>query len=130
MQANRMALVACVAVFGAAAPLLGHHSLSSTYFMNQSATIEGDLVEFAFRSPHSFVELNVKDRRTGELVRWSVEWGSPNRLGRQGITRESLKPGDHVIIHGQPSRTEGEHRLHMQGFTRPVDGWKWGRNTD
>jgi hypothetical protein len=130
MKANSKALAAFLGVFCAAAPLLGHHSLSSAYFMNQRASIEGDLVAFALRSPHSFVELDVKDPRTGELVRWSVEWGSAIRLQRQGLTRESLKPGDHVIIHGQPGRNAGEHRLHMLGIQRPADGWKWGRDSD
>ena len=34
----------------------------------------------------------------GETVSYAIEWGGGGALGRQGVTRETLKPGDHVII--------------------------------
>jgi hypothetical protein len=41
------------------------------------------------------------------------------------VTRESLKPGDHVVVTGQPGRDPSEHRIRLQGIVRPSDGWKW-----
>jgi uncharacterized protein DUF6152 len=115
----------------AAATVLGirayaHHSFAATYFEDKKVTVEGDLVQFLYRNPHSFVHVEGKDPATGETVRWAVEWGAGGQLGRQGVTRETLKPGDHVIVVGNPGRNPEDHRLRMVNITRPSDGWKWG----
>jgi hypothetical protein len=107
-------------------PVLAHHSFAAAYFEDQRATVEGTLVEFVYRSPHSFITVDVTDPKTHEPVRWTVEWASNNRLKREGVNPESLKPGDHVVVLGHPSRTADDHRLHMWGVSRPSDGWKWG----
>ena len=48
------------------------------------------------------------------------------QLGRQGVTRETLKPGDHVVIAGNPGRNPDDHRLRMIRLKRTSDGWTWG----
>jgi hypothetical protein len=111
------------------APVYAHHSFAATYFEDQRQTIEGDLVQFLYRNPHSFVHVEVKDK-SGQVTRWAVEWGAGGQLGRQGVTRETLKPGDHVIIVGNPGRNPEDHRLRMINITRPSDGWKWGGSFD
>ena len=102
-----------------------HHSFAATYFEDKTVTVEGDLVQFLYRNPHSFVHVEVK-QPDGTTVRWAVEWGAGGQLGRQGVTRETLKPGDHVIVVGNPGRNPEDHRLRMVNITRPADGWKWG----
>jgi len=105
-----------------------HHSFSATYVENQSVTVEGDLVTFELRNPHSFVNLMVKDA-TGNTVRYLIEWGSPSQL--QGkITRDTLKAGDHVIITGNPARNADDHRVRLVTLRRPKDGWSWGLAAD
>lgn len=119
--------VAALAVGGAR--LQAHHSFAATYFEDKTETIEGDLVQFLFRNPHSFVHVEGKDA-SGNVVRWAVEWGAGLQLNRQGVTRETLKPGDHVIITGNPGRNAEDHRLRMRTISRPSDGWKWGGTFD
>ncbi|MBZ5578219.1 MAG: hypothetical protein LAP40_16780 [Acidobacteriia bacterium] len=102
-----------------------HHSFAATYFEDKKVTVEGDLVQFLYRNPHSFVHVEVKEP-DGTMTRWAVEWGAGGQLGRQGVTRETLKPGDHVIVVGNPGRNPDDHRLRMVNITRPSDGWKWG----
>jgi len=118
----------------AAASFLGvrayaHHSFAATYFEDKKVTVEGDLVQFLYRNPHSFVHVEVKEPN-GEVTRWAVEWGAGGQLGRQGVTRETLKPGDHVIVVGNPGRNPEDHRLRMVNITRPAANgqpeWKWG----
>ena len=121
-------LIAGASLFGVNA--WAHHSFAATYFEDKKVTIEGELVQFLYRNPHSFVHVEVKDPATGEVVRWAVEWGAGGQLGRQGVTRETLKPGDHVIIVGNPGRNPEDHRLRMVNVTRPSDGWKWGGSFD
>jgi hypothetical protein len=115
-------LVAVALCVGAQA--FAHHSFAATYIENQSVTIEGDLVQFVLRNPHSFVDVNVT-QPDGSIVRYVVEWASPNQL--QGkINRDTLKPGDHVIITGSPGRNADDHRVRLLQFRRPKDGWSWG----
>lgn len=100
-----------------------HHSFAST-FLDQTVTIEGRVTEFLFRSPHSAVLVETVGEK-GEPVIWAVECNSAGQLSRQGIEKDTLKSGDHVIVTGNPTRKPGEHRLRMVDITRPSDGWKW-----
>jgi hypothetical protein len=106
-----------------------HHSFAATYFEDKKVTVEGDLVQFLYRNPHSFVHVEVKEP-DGTMTRWAVEWGAGGQLGRQGVTRETLKPGDHVVVVGNPGRNPEDHRLRMVNITRPAANgqpeWKWG----
>src|SRR5690606_20750740 len=92
---------------GAAAALLGgagafaHHSFTATYDESKEIEIEGELVQFMFRNPHAWVHVMAPDA-DGNMQRWGVEWGGAGQLSGQGVTRESLKPGDHVVIRGNP----------------------------
>ena len=116
-------LAAATLAFGSQA--FAHHSFAATYLEGQSVTIEGQLVQFLIRSPHSFVQVMVKEP-DGSMVRYVVEWGSPSQLGGQGVTRDTLKPGDYVIISGNPGRNPDDHRVRLLQFRRPKDGWSWG----
>jgi hypothetical protein len=111
----------------AAVPLVAHHSFAATYVEDKQQTIEGELVQFVFRNPHSFVHVEVADP-AGEKIRYAVEWASGSTLNGQGITRETLKFGDHVVVVGQPGRNDEDHRMRMRSITRPADGWKWSGN--
>ena len=102
-----------------------HHSFAATYFEDKTGKIEGELVQFIFRNPHSYVHVMARDEE-GNIQRWAVEWTNGGQLGQQGITRETLKPGDHVIVTGSPGRNPADHVLRMRTIERPADGWKWG----
>jgi hypothetical protein len=88
-------------------------------------TIRGTLVEFEYRSPHAWVHMSVTDE-AGSVKQYSAEWANPNRLSRDGITKETLKAGDEVIVTGSPGRNATENKIHLKRIERPVDGWKWG----
>ncbi|HEX5110943.1 MAG TPA: DUF6152 family protein [Vicinamibacterales bacterium] len=103
-----------------------HHSFAATYHEDQTVQIEGELVQFLFRNPHSFVHVMVKEK-DGSMVRYTVEWGGAGQLGGQGVTRETLKVGDRVIITGSPGRNATDHRVRMVTLHRPKDGFGWGK---
>ena len=108
----------------AVAQVSAHHSFAATYFEDQTTKIEGDLVQFQFRNPHSYVHLEAKDDG-GVLQRWTIEWGSGMQLSTQGLTATTLKVGDHVVVTGAPGRDPEDHRLRMRSIERPKDGFKW-----
>ena len=123
-----MRLMLTVAALLAATSAYAHHSFAATYVENSSVTIEGDLVTFELRNPHSFVNVMVKDA-SGQMVRYLVEWGSTTQL--QGkITRDTLKVGDHIVITGNPARNADDHRVRLVTLRRPKDGWSWGLAAD
>jgi hypothetical protein len=102
-----------------------HHSYSATYDTSKEIKLEGKLVQFVYRNPHSFVHIEAPDHN-GVQQRWAVEWSGTGQLANQGVTRESLKIGDGVIIVGRPSRVPGEYRALMVTLKRPADGFTWG----
>ena len=105
-------------------PAYAHHSFAATYFEDKTVTVDGKLVQFMFRNPHSFVHVEAPDEK-GEMVTWAIEWGGGGQLSRDGVSRDTLKPGDHVIITGNPGRNPEDHRVRMRSIKRPADGFGW-----
>ena len=120
-------LIAAVAIvaLGVGGQAWAHHSFAATYIEDQSVTIEGQVVQFLLRNPHSFVHVMVKEA-DGTMNRYVVEWGSPAQLSGQRVTRDTLKPGDLVVLTGNPGRNPADHRMRLLMFKRPKDGWSWG----
>jgi hypothetical protein len=101
-----------------------HHSVAATYITDKKMTIEGNVIEFMYANPHSFVKVEALDDK-GHVQNWAVEWGGVLRLSRDGVLRDSLKPGDHVIVSGNPGRNLAEHRIRVHKISRPSDDWRW-----
>ncbi|HZS97633.1 MAG TPA: DUF6152 family protein [Terriglobales bacterium] len=100
-----------------------HHSFAGTY-SSETVTVKGTVVEFLFRNPHSAILLETPDKKN-KTITWAAEWGTAGQLSRQGIEKDTLQPGDRVIISGNPSRNTADHRLRIGAVTRPSDGWNW-----
>lgn len=116
-------VLAGACLFGVTAS--AHHSFNAVYDVSNEVTIEGKLVQFLYRNPHSWVHVEVTTP-TGEVQRWAVEWGGTGQLAGQGVTRTTLKIGDIVVISGDPSRTAGDYKLKMNTLRRTSDGFGWG----
>jgi hypothetical protein len=117
-------LLGAVAALLIGAPVSGHHSFAAYYFEQQSVTVEGDVVEFDWRAPHAWLYVMASDT-DGQPRRVGAEWSNPRRLARDGITAETLKVGDRVVITGSPGRSASEHKIHLKRIQRPADGWEW-----
>ena len=102
-----------------------HHSYAATYDVAHEITIDGKIVQFVYRNPHSFVHVTAKGEN-GEMERWAVEWSGTTQLGNAGVTKETLKVGDPVLIQARPSRVAGEYRALMLKLKRTTDGFTWG----
>jgi Family of unknown function (DUF6152) len=123
MRGVFLSVVTAVLLTGVGA--YAHHSYGATYDTSKEIKLEGKLVQFVYRNPHSFVHVQAPDS-DGVMQRWSVEWAGTAQLDNQGIKRESLKVGDEVVITGRPSRVTGEYRALMVSLKRPLDGFTWG----
>jgi len=67
-----------------------------------------------------------------DLLRHVRQHGTPKSdrtgvgtLSGNGVTRETLRIGDHVVVLGNPGRNPEEHRLRLLSIERPSDGWTW-----
>ena len=122
---RRMVLVLIAAALLSGTAAYAHHSYGATYDATKEIKLEGKLVQFVFRNPHSFVHIQAPDQK-GIQRRWAVEWAGTSQLGTAGVTAETLKVGDEIVIVGRPTRVPGEYRLLMVTLKRPRDGFSWG----
>jgi hypothetical protein len=109
----------------AATAAYAHHSYGATYDTKQEVRLQGKLVQFVFRNPHSFVHIEAPDQN-GAQQRWAIEWAGTTQLHNSGVKRDSLRVGDEITVVGRPSRVPGEYRLLMVSLKRPLDGFTWG----
>jgi hypothetical protein len=122
---RRLLLFAAAVSFAASTVAYAHHSYAATYDVTREVKLEGKLVQFVYRNPHSFVHIMAADEK-GVEQRWAVEWSGTTQLGNTGVNKETLKVGDHVVIMARPSRVPGEYRALMLTLKRPSDGFAWG----
>src|ERR1039458_9163341 len=73
-----------------------HHSFATSYFPDKTTTIDGKVVQFLFRNPHSFLDVAAPDEKRHDQT-WVVEWGGGGQLSHVGVSKDTLKPGDHVV---------------------------------
>ena len=71
--------------------------------------------------PHPWITLDAKDA-DGTVTRWMIETGNPNALIRAGWRKDSLKPGDEVIVQGYRSK-DGSNTVNGSSVRFP-DGRK------
>jgi hypothetical protein len=89
---NRALTVVCVSVLLLSASTFAHHSFSATYDTSKTTSIQGKVVQFLLRNPHSF--LHVAVTKDGQEQIWNVEWAAAGQLS--GTLASSLKAGDPV----------------------------------
>ena len=102
-------------------PIRAHHAIAEIYDEERTLVLEGEVASFLFGNPHSIVHLRVRDPR-GSVHTWAVEWRAAERLRRQGLRAEALRPGDLVTVCGHPGRDPGDYRLHLLNVARLSPG--------
>ena len=125
----RTLLIGLVAAFLVVTAASAHHSFGATYEVSKEIKLDGKIVQFVYRNPHSFVHVEAPDA-AGATQRWAIEWGGTAQLTGQGVNRDTLKVGDLVTVTGRPSRVPGEYRVLMVNLVRPSDGFIWGRRAN
>ena len=68
-----------------------HHSFAGTYDLSQQIKVEGKLVQFLFRNPHSFVHIEAPDAN-GQMQRWAIEWTGGGQLAGSSIQKIRYSP--------------------------------------
>jgi hypothetical protein len=97
-----LAAMAAAALLASLQPALAHHS-GAEFDSNKTIEIVGTIKEFQFKNPHTWIQVLVDDGK-GQPVEWSLEWGAPNSLGRQGYRPSTFPPGAKVTMRLHPMR--------------------------
>ncbi|MDH3420427.1 MAG: DUF6152 family protein [Gammaproteobacteria bacterium] len=98
--------VACY-LYLAVTSAVAHHG-GAVYNEAETVTVSGPVTEFKFVNPHVLISIAVTSEN-GEVVEWSGELTSPNRLARMaqpGSVRwhkDILQPGDVIELTGSPA---------------------------
>ena len=119
-------MLALSAVVLLGATLLGHHSFSEYYLESDTIEVEGEIVEFQYKNPHSWVHIMAEEPFGGRKL-YAAEWASVSRLEREGITARTLKVGDIVRIWASPNRRPTDNRIRLKRIERRSDRWSWGQ---
>jgi len=88
------------ASLGLAVSVAAHHS-GAGFNSDKVIELTGTIKEFQFTNPHTWIQMFVEGDK-GARVEWSIEWGSPNSLGRQGIRPSTFPPGAKVTVRLRP----------------------------
>jgi len=102
-----------------------HHSLGATYNVKETVELKGEIAQFLFRNPHSYLHVMAPDTN-GVMQRWSLEWRDAGSLREQGMGREVLGVGDEVTVTMYPSRSKEDYRGALVTLHRESDGLGWG----
>jgi hypothetical protein len=89
-------LAAVVAAFAMPAP--AHHAFQAEFDGNIPVMLQGKVTKVEWINPHTWVHIDVVS--DGVTQEWMVEAGTPNTLLREGINRDTLKPGEQIIVRG------------------------------
>ena len=86
----------------AAAGASAHHAFSPVYDGKRTITVDGVVTQFRFVNPHAMMLMEVKDK-TGKVETWNVEFAGRLNLEEAGWNAQTIKPGEHVKVTGNPA---------------------------
>lgn len=98
-----------------------HHSIAAVYDGSRRVTIDVVVEEFHFVSPHPFVLARAGLDRDPQR-HWRLELDNRFELAAVGITSDTLRKGDRLVITGAPAR-DGSSALYVRRLDRPSDGF-------
>ena len=85
------------------AELQAHHAVAGVYDLNKEVVLEGRLQKLNYRNPHANLILEVPNE-DGTTTEWVLTTAGTQVLSRQGINRDSIKPGEILKITALPAR--------------------------
>ena len=71
--------------------------------MTKVITLTGEVTEFRWINPHTWIGVNVDDGKGGKVL-WAFEGRAPGVLGRAGWSRSSIKPGETITVDFSPAK--------------------------
>jgi hypothetical protein len=91
-------------------PVLAHHS-NANYDETKTVVLKGTVAAWDWGNPHVLMVWDVKDEATGKVVRWESFLASVESELSDGLTKESFKPGDPVIMTVHAAKDGSPHSV-------------------
>jgi len=85
-------------------PVLSHHSFAAEYDSTRFLKLTGTVTKVEWQNPHTYIYIDVTDKKTGKIAHWAFELGSPSGLSKRGWTPETAKIGMTVTVEGAQAR--------------------------
>jgi hypothetical protein len=103
-------------------PVRAHHAFAAEFDAEKPVKFtEAVVTRVQLINPHSWIYVDVTGS-DGKVENWAIEAGSPNILMRRGITKDSIKIGQKIVVEGYQSK-DGTRRANGRDLTLP-DGTK------
>jgi hypothetical protein len=114
--------IALFSVLLTQSPVWAHHAFAAEFDGNKPIHFPDAIVtRVQLINPHSWIHVEVKGP-DGKVENWAIEAGSPNILMRRGITKDTVKVGQKIVVDGYQSK-DGSKRANGRDLTLP-DGTK------
>src|SRR5579863_7070695 len=111
-------LVAGIILLSSPSPMWAHHAFAAEFDEKKPIKFtDATVTKVELINPHSWIHVDVK-MPDGTVENWAVEAGSPNILLRRGVTRDTLKVGQKIVVDGYQSK-DGSHRANGRDLTLP-----------
>jgi len=95
-----------------------HHAFAAEFDEKKPVHfLDATVTKVQLINPHSWIYVDVKGA-DGTVENWAIEAGSPNILMRRGITKDTLKVGQKIIVDGYQSK-DGSHRANGRDLKLP-----------
>jgi len=102
---------------------VAHHSISGAYNTGKEIRVEGVVREYHFVNPHPFLVLEVREEN-GTSKTWKLEMDNRSELSEAGMSKDTFKSGDRVVVRGNPAAAQKES-LYILKLERPSDGFRY-----
>jgi Family of unknown function (DUF6152) len=102
MVSTNVRAIALAVIAAAALPAWAHHS-GAMFDRAKVVKLEGTIVKYDYVNPHSWITLTVPGPQ-GKPVMWGVEGFTPNAMKAWGLTPNTVKPGDKLVVTVHPLR--------------------------
>ena len=98
-----LVVLASLALPGLMRPAQAHHAFAAEFDAKAPVLLRGKVTKVEWINPHAWIHMLVEVPGKSPQP-WMVEGGTPNTLLRAGIDRNSLKPGEEIIVRGYQSK--------------------------
>jgi len=100
---NKIAIGVSAALALAATTASAHHSRAN-FDLDKTVEYQGTVTRYAWTNPHTGIYVDAKTA-DGKTIALKIEGNSVATMIRRGWSKDSLKPGDRVVVKGNPDRT-------------------------
>jgi hypothetical protein len=103
MKINLLKIIAILACFSLATPSSSAHHGSSAYDFTKLITAKATVTSLNWANPHCTLKFDTIEEQ-GAVTTWTLEMYNPLWMARAGWTKDTLKPGDEILVTFHPAK--------------------------